>query len=164
MTSTPAGEAPRWLDEEERRAWLALLGLMRRLEPSLDAQLRAEGLTLFEYGVMAALSESPRHEMRMSELAAFAEGSLSRLSQVAARLESKKYINRRPDPANGRYTLAILTEEGYDKLVRAAPGHVAEVRHLVFDQLTRAQVGQLARIGQRVLRAITSGNGGSDRG
>ena len=62
--------------------------------------------------MMAALSESPRHEMRMSELAAFAEGSLSRLSQVATRLERKKYINRRPDPANGRYTLATLTEEG----------------------------------------------------
>lgn len=164
MTSTPADESPRWLDEEERRAWMALLGLMRRLEPSLDAQLRSEGLTLFEYGVMAALSESPRHEVRMSELAAYAEGSLSRLSQVVAKLERKKYVYRRPDPADGRYTLAVLTEEGYEKIIRTAPGHVAGVRRLVFDHLTRAQVAQLARIGQRVLRVITPGHCESDRG
>ncbi|KUN29324.1 MarR family transcriptional regulator [Streptomyces antibioticus] len=154
MTNTPADEAPRWLDEEERRAWLGLVGLVRRLEHALDAQLREEGLTHFEYGVMAGLSESPRRELRMSALAAYAEGSLSRLSQVVARLERKGYVHRRPDPADGRYTLATLTDEGYEKLAGAAPGHVTEVRRLVFDPLTKAQVGQLTHISRRILHAI----------
>ncbi|GCB46237.1 MarR family winged helix-turn-helix transcriptional regulator [Streptomyces sp. NL15-2K] len=154
MTNTPADEAPRWLDEEERRAWLGLVGIMRRLEHALDTQLRDEGLTHFEYGVMASLSESPQRELRMSALAAFAEGSLSRLSQVVARLERKRYVQRRPDPADGRYTLATLTDEGYEKIVSAAPGHVAEVRRLVLDPLTKAQVKQLAHIGRRILHAI----------
>ncbi|MEU6379081.1 MarR family transcriptional regulator [Streptomyces sp. NPDC046909] len=154
MTNAPVDETPRWLDEEERRAWLGLVGLMRRLEHALDSQLREEGLTHFEYGVMAALSESPQRELRMSALAAFAEGSLPRLSQVVARLERKGYARRRPDPADGRYTLAALTDDGYEKIVSAAPGHVAEVRRLVFDPLTRAQVRQLGHIGQRVLHAI----------
>ncbi|UUU26951.1 MarR family winged helix-turn-helix transcriptional regulator [Streptomyces sp. DSM 40750] len=166
MTNTPADEAPRWLDEEERRAWLGLVGIMRRLDHALDTQLRDEGLTHFEYGVMAALSEAPQRELRMSALAAYAEGSLSRLSQVVARLERKGYVHRRPDPANGRYTLAALTDEGFEKIVSAAPGHVAEVRRLVFDPLTKAQVRQLAHIGQRILPAIApdhcDGNRGGD--
>ncbi|MFJ2241611.1 hypothetical protein [Streptomyces sp. NPDC087859] len=62
---------------------------MRHLEHALDTQLCDEGLTHFEYGVMAALSESPQRELRMSALAAYAEGSLSRPSQVVARLERK---------------------------------------------------------------------------
>ncbi|MEU1272657.1 MarR family transcriptional regulator [Streptomyces sp. NPDC005799] len=154
MTNSPADDVPRWLDEEERHAWLALVGVMRRLEQALDAQLREEGLTHFEYGVMAALSDSPERQLRMSDLAAFAEGSLSRLSQVVTRLERKGYAHRRPDPADGRYTLATLTDAGYEKIVSAAPGHVAEVRRLVFDPLTKAQVRQLENIGRRILRAI----------
>jgi len=87
-------------------------------------------------------------------LAAFAEGSLSRLSQVVAKLETLGWIERRPDPADGRYTLPTLTDSGSDKVVASAPGHVAEVRRLVFDQLTKAQQRQLREIGRRVVRAI----------
>ncbi|MGW3447228.1 MarR family winged helix-turn-helix transcriptional regulator [Streptomyces sp. NPDC001076] len=163
MMNTPADEAPRWLDEGERRAWLGLVGLVRRLEHALDAQLREEGLTHFEYGVMAAMSESPQRELRMSALAAYAEGSLPRLSQVVTRLERKGYARRRPDPADGRYTLAALTDDGYRKIVSAAPGHVAEVRRLVFDPLTRAQVKQLGHIGQRILHAIDHRDGDPHR-
>ncbi|MFJ9353047.1 MarR family winged helix-turn-helix transcriptional regulator [Streptomyces mirabilis] len=164
MTSTPADEVPRWLDEEERRAWLGLVGIMRRLEHALDTQLRDEGLTHFEYGVMAALSEAPQRELRMSSLAAYAEGSLSRLSQVVARLERKGYARRRPDPADGRYTLATLTDDGYEKIVSTAPGHVAEVRRLVFDPLTKTQVKQLGHIGQRILHTIAADHCDGDRG
>lgn len=162
MKNSPADEAPRWLDEEERRAWLGLIAIMRRLEHALDTQLREEGLTHFEYGVMAALSEAPQRELRMSALAAYAEGSLSRLSQVVARLERKGYIHRRPDPADGRYTLATLTDEGHQKMVSAAPGHVAEVRRLVFDPLTKAQVKQLTQVGQRILYAIAPDHAAAD--
>ena len=33
-----------------------------------------------------------------------------------------------PDPADGRFTNAILTDEGFQALAAAAPGHVAHVR------------------------------------
>jgi len=39
-------------------------------------------------------------------------------------------------------------------MVQTAPGHVEEVRRLVFDPLTRAQVRQLRDIGRRIMRAI----------
>ena len=38
-------------------------------------------------------------------------------------------------------------------MTQAAPGHVQEVRRLVFDPLTKAQSRQLREIGQRILRA-----------
>lgn len=164
MTGTPVEDDPRWLDEQERRAWLGLVGIMLRLESALDAQLRSAGLNYFDYGVLAALSESPQRTLRMSVLASYAEGSLSRLSQVVGRLERKGYVHRSPDPADGRYTLATLTEDGYDTVLAVAPGHVQEVRRLVFDPLTKAQVRHLADIGQRILHAIDPDHCVGDRG
>jgi DNA-binding MarR family transcriptional regulator len=152
-----APREPRWLDVEESQAWRALASTLIRLPAALDAQLRRDaGISHFEYQILALLSEAPGRTLRMSELAVRAEGSLPRLSQVVARLEQRGLVRRTPDPADGRYTLAILTDQGQAKLTEAAPGHVEEVRRLVFDSLTKAQSRQLREIGRRIMRAIDS--------
>src|SRR5262249_23028323 len=136
-------------------SWLALASVLIRLPSALDAQLQRDaGVSHFEYQVLAGLSMSDGRTLRMSDLAAFAEGSLSRLSQVVSRLESRGWIRRTPDPTDGRYTLATLTDDGWEKVVATAPGHVEEVRRLVFDPLTRTQHRQLRDIGRRIMRTI----------
>lgn len=148
-------QEPRWLDRDERDAWIAIVSVLLRLPTALDAQLQRDaGLSHFEFQVLAGLSEADDRTLRMSDLAALAEGSLSRLSQVVTRLEKRGWVRRTPDPTDGRYTLAILTDDGWDKIVATAPGHVETVRSLVFDPLTRAQVGQLSSIGRRIVKAI----------
>ncbi|RIJ69714.1 MarR family transcriptional regulator [Nakamurella silvestris] len=154
-TSRGQQREPRWLDEEELEAWMAVTALMIRLPGVLDRQLQRDAdLTHFEYQVLAGLSQAPDRTLRMSELAEFTEGQLPRLSQVAARLEKRGRLTRRPDPSDGRYTLATLTDSGMEILVAAAPGHVETVRRLIFDPLTRAQVRQLREIGRRVAGAV----------
>jgi DNA-binding MarR family transcriptional regulator len=148
-------EEPRWLDAEEMQTWLALTGVLVGLPEALDAQLQRDaGISHFEYQVMAMLSMAPDHTLRMSEVAALAKGSLTRLSRVVDRLDQRGWVCRRPDPTDGRYTLAVLTDAGWDKVVQTAPGHVAEVRRLVFDPLTKAQGRQLRDIGSRIQRAV----------
>jgi DNA-binding MarR family transcriptional regulator len=150
-------EEPRWLDAEESQAWRVLAKTLVRLPAALDAQLRRDaGISHFEYGVLALLSEAPGRTLRMSELATQAGGSLPRLSQVVARLEQRGWMRRTPDPADGRYTLATLTDQGQAKVTQASPGHVQEVRRLCFDPLTKAQSRQLREIGRRIIRAIDS--------
>jgi DNA-binding MarR family transcriptional regulator len=146
---------PRWLDPDEQQTWLALGSMLIRLPGALDAQLQRDaGISHFEYAVLAGLSEAPDRTLRMSDLAILAEGSLPRLSQVVSRLEKRGWVRRTPDPADGRYTLAILTGQGWEKVAATAPGHVETVRRLVFDPLTKAQSRQLREIGRRVMRAI----------
>ena len=70
------------------------------------------------------MSEIPDHHIRMSELAYLANGSLSRLSNVVKRFEQRGWVTRAPDPNDGRYTVASLTEAGYAVVVAAAPVHV----------------------------------------
>ena len=55
------------------------------------------------------------------------------------RFEARDWVVRRPDPTDGRYTLATLTDSGRHKVVATAPSHVALVQQLVFDPLSAAQ-------------------------
>jgi DNA-binding MarR family transcriptional regulator len=148
-------DEPLWLDEEELQAWIALGSVLIKLPAALNAQLQRDaGISHFEYQVLSGLSMSPGRTLRMSTLAALTDGSLPRLSQAIGRLEKRGWVRRTPDPADGRYTLAILTDDGWDKVVETAPGHVKAVRSYVFDPLTKARMRQLTAIGQRMLRAI----------
>lgn len=99
------------------------------------------------------LSVSADHTRTMKEVAALANGSLTRLSRTVDRLDKQGWVTRRPHP-DGRVTLAVLTEKGWQKVVATAPGHVAEVRRLAFDPLTKAQVRQLREIVSRIGRVV----------
>src|SRR3954464_11325043 len=148
-------EEPGWLTEEGQQAWFALAGMLTWLPDALDAQLQRDaGISHFEYSVMAMLSMSPGRTMRMSGAGAPASGALPRLSRAVDRLEKRGWVARRPDPQDGRATLAVLTDAGWDKVVAAAPGHVAEVRRVVFDPLTKTQVRQLHEIATRIRRVV----------
>ena len=146
---------PRWLSADEQRAWRALATILFRLPPALDAQLQRDArLSHFEFVVLAALSEAPARTLRMSDLAALANGSLSRLSHVVKRLEKRGWVRRAPCPEDGRYINASLTDDGYAKLVASAPGHVTMVRSVVVDALTPEQLDQLLEIGTRIAARI----------
>jgi len=133
-SSGPPPEAgPRWLPHEDQETWVAVLGLLL-LPGVLDSQLQRDaGLNLFDYLVLS---------------------SLSRLSNVASRLERRGWLRRCPEPANGRYTNATLTEDGWDLVVRAAPGHVAAVRHYVTGPLTATQSRTLRAAAERILSQV----------
>lgn len=148
----PDQKEPRWLDKGEQAAWLSLAGLMIRLPGVLEAQLqRDSGLSLFEYFVLSNLSMAEHRTARMSELAYLANGSQSRLSNVVKRLEERGLVRREPSPENGRHINAILTDDGFEVVKRAAPGHVEAVRHFVFDALAPGQTELLHEIGDRIV-------------
>jgi DNA-binding MarR family transcriptional regulator len=143
-----------WLTDEQQAAWRPFVALLLRLPAVLDAQLQRDaGLNHFDYLVLAGLSEAPDRTLRMSELAATASSSLSRLSHVVSRLEAKGWVRREPRPGDGRYINAVLTEAGWDKIVATAPGHVAAVRELLIDALSADQFSQLGAVSTQVLAA-----------
>ncbi len=146
---------PRWLDADEREAWLGLLGVTLLLPTLLDSQLQRDaGLTTFDYLVLAMLSESPERTLQLKTLARLSNGSLSRLSHTVTRLEKRGWIRRETSPTDGRATIAVLTDEGYGKIVETAPGHVDLVRRIVFDSLDADDVPLIGRSMWRILTAI----------
>jgi DNA-binding MarR family transcriptional regulator len=154
-------EAPpvKWLTAAELDSWLSVVRLLTWLPWSIDQQLqRDSNLRMVEYQVLAMLSTSPGRTMRMSSLAEVTNASLSRLSHLVKRLEGRRLVRREPDPTDGRFTNAILTEKGFQTIVEAAPRHVAHVRSLVVDVLSPEQLRRLGRDADRIVSRIdTSG-------
>lgn len=133
-------DSPRWLDEHQQTVWQDLLTVVIALPTLLDRQLeRDAGTTNYEYSVLARLSMAPELTLRLSDLASQCDSSQPRMSKVMVRFEQRGWVTRSPDPDNGRYTLATLTESGMQKVVDSAPGHVNRVQELVFDSLSITQ-------------------------
>jgi DNA-binding MarR family transcriptional regulator len=144
-----------WLTADQVESWLSVVRLMTWLPWSVDQQLqRDSNLRMVEYQVLAKLSESAGRTMRMSSLAVVTNASLSRLSHLVKRLESRGLVGREPDPIDGRFTNAILTDKGFQALADAAPGHVAHVRSLVIDVLSPEQLRRLGRDADRIVSHI----------
>jgi DNA-binding MarR family transcriptional regulator len=155
------GESPvPWLTSEQLSSWLSFVRVLTWLPWSIDQQLQRDSkLKMVEYQVLAMLSESPARTMRMSSLAEVTNASLSRLSHLVDRLEERGFVRREPDPTDGRFTNAVLTEEGLRTLADAAPAHVEHVRSLVIDVLTPEQLRRLGRDAARIMTRIdTSGS------
>jgi DNA-binding MarR family transcriptional regulator len=149
----------RWLDAEQLDTWLKFAAVVELLPGVLDSQLRRDAdLTLFEYLVLAQLSEAPHRVLRMSTLAAQTNSTLPRLSHVVHRLEAQGLVERFPCPEDGRATNARLTESGWAKVVDSAPGHVEAVQHYVIDALTPQQVRQLGVIAGGILTRLIAGH------
>jgi DNA-binding MarR family transcriptional regulator len=143
-----------WLSDEEQAAWRPFVGLLFRFPALLDAQLQKDaGISHFDYMVLSSLSEAPGRTLRMSQLAAMASGSMSRLSHVVSRLEAKGWVRREPSPGDGRSINAVLTEPGWQKVVDTAPGHVAAVRRLLIDAVTPEELRSLGQASAQVLQA-----------
>lgn len=145
-------EQPRWLTDEQQQAWRKFVEVLVKVPAALEGQLQRDaGVTHMGYLVLATLSERTDRRLAMSRLARTASASLSRLSHVVARLEAQGWVRRERDPEDGRVQIAVLTDEGYDKIVESAPGHAEAVQQLVFDRLSPAQVRQLMKVCESLL-------------
>jgi DNA-binding MarR family transcriptional regulator len=139
----------RWLDSGEQRTWRAYLNSHRLLLDAVDAQLRRDvGIPHAYYEVLVHLSEAPDHAQRMTVLADGLRVSASRLSHAVARLEERGWVRRQECPTDRRGQIAVLTDDGYAALAKAAPGHVEAVRGALFDLLDAAQIRHLGEISE----------------
>jgi DNA-binding MarR family transcriptional regulator len=153
--ATNSASSPRWLTADEEAAWRTFVQVMVRLPWAIECQLQSDAtLSFTEYHVLARLSEDPDHRLRMSELAILTNASLSRLSHLMKRLESRGLVRRETDTTDGRFTNAIMTDAGYELLVASAPGHVARVRSLVIDALSPTELRHFRTASQRLLESL----------
>lgn len=144
-----------WLSREQLRAWMGFVAVMELLPAALDQQLQRDAdVTLFDYMVIAMLSETESRTLRMSVLASATNASLPRLSHVVSRLEKRGLVARCPSAEDRRATDVRLTDAGFDHIVAAAPEHVRTARRLVIDALSDEQVAELGTISRVLLSRV----------
>lgn len=149
------GGSVQWLTDEEQSAWRALLHMQAVVNASLNRQLAEEaGLSLQDYGVLAALTDQPDGRMRPVELARLLAWEKSRLSHHLARMMKRGLVARDVCPSDRRGWLAAVTDEGRRVIDAAAPGHVAAVRRVFVDRLTPEQLELLTAISDRIVTGL----------
>lgn len=148
MTATDS----EWLDERELAAWIGLIKVASRLVSLSDGALRRDqGITGRDYELLHHLSEADGDTdadggRRISDLARVIDDSSSCITHRVNRLAAEGWVEKRPDPADGRARRIHLTPSGRALLEAAAPAHVARVRRWVIDPLDGRDLDDLGRI------------------
>ncbi|MET7396930.1 MarR family winged helix-turn-helix transcriptional regulator [Dactylosporangium sp. NPDC005572] len=142
---------PRPLTPDEDALVRALPRLMYALPRAIDADLmREQRLSLSEWTALMRLSEAPGLRLRMGELAAACELSLSGMTRIVGRLEEQGAVERVRAADDARGWTAVLTDAGRARLDRAWPSNLASVRRHLLDHLAGVDVAGLARALQHV--------------
>jgi len=131
----------------EVQAWAQLLrahsALTRRFSTEL---LTMHGLTLNGYEVLLHLAHSPGRRLRRVDLAESVLLTPSGITRLLDGLERAGYVSRSTSEQDARVSYAVLTDEGYEKLRRAAPTHVGSIRELFGQVFSSDELEMLAEL------------------
>src|SRR3954453_2382560 len=148
----------RWLTDDEQRAWRGLIQMTSRLDARLNRELQqSSGLSLADYDVLVLLTEAADGRLRVFEIADDLHWEQSRLSHHLARMQRRGLVSREECTTDRRGAFVVLTGAGRDAIEKAAPAHVATVRQLIFDGLSKEQVATLESFVSRVLSRLGAG-------
>ena len=124
--------------------WRALLGYVRRATADLDAELRDQAaMGLEDYDVVYQLSQGPPEGMRMSALAGSLLVAASSCTRLIGHLVDVGWVERRPDPGDGRAVVVALTAPGRHALSRASVVHVQGIGRVFSSRLEVPQLDAL---------------------
>jgi DNA-binding MarR family transcriptional regulator len=111
---------------------------------------RAGRLPLSEYDTLRHLSETEGRSMRMTELAAACDLSLSGMTRIVQRLEQRKLVTRAKCDEDGRGWNAVLTDAGLATLEDSWPVHLASVRRHLLDHVREDDLAQFTEVLKRI--------------
>jgi DNA-binding MarR family transcriptional regulator len=146
--------APKWLTEDEMKAWRSFITTAMDLMRSIELDLQPFGLDTGDYQLLAILSEAPDHRLRMCDLADMLRLSRSGLTRRMEGVMAAKLVARERDERDGRSANAVLTAKGYALLKKAAPTHVASVRARMIDLLSASEIKGIGTAFTKIARAL----------
>jgi DNA-binding MarR family transcriptional regulator len=134
---------PRWLEPDEDRAWRAFVVMARALDLAVERQFQTAGLSSADFQILAALSESEAHTLRVRDLGAGIGWDRSRIAHQLRRMEQRGLVARFDCASDGRGIMVRLTDDGLAAVEAVVPGHVDMVRRIFIDQLSPADLEHL---------------------
>jgi DNA-binding MarR family transcriptional regulator len=154
---------PQWLNSQEDRAWRAFIHAHHRVMVRLNQlQLQESGLTLADYELLAVLSGDADGRMPAGEVCALLQWEKSRLAHQVRHLKEQGLVSREPNPADGRSSLICLLPAGRRSIEEAAPQHVHNVRRLLIDLFSPAELDMMTALHERVMAHLAE-DGSSER-
>lgn len=130
----------RWLDSDEMKAWRSYITTSVDLMKALEADVSPHGITMGDYQLLAMISEAPESRLRLCDLADQLRLTRGGLTRRMEGVLSQGLVRRVQDDRDRRVAFAELTAKGWTLLKKIAPIHLASVRRLMIDHLSRAEI------------------------
>ncbi len=142
------------LEQGREEAWQALITAYSAAVEGIERGLSEAGLPpLGWYDVLLELSVAPGCRLRMHELANAVVLSRSGLTRLVDRLERAGLLRREPDPADGRGSFAVLTDEGVRMRERMWPVYAKGIAEYFGAHVSNEEAEVLSRVLGRVRAA-----------
>jgi DNA-binding MarR family transcriptional regulator len=120
---------------------------------AIEADLEAAGaISLTWYDVLLELQAAP-DGLRMQDLGERVVLSRTRVSRVVDELESEGLVRRRPDPGDGRVSIAAISPAGLKAFLATAPIYLAKIDQHFNQHLTSSERAVSAAGLDRVVEA-----------
>ncbi len=140
--------------DDQVAAWRALLLAQNAVLRAIDEELAAaQAVPLHVYDVLLELNAAPERRLRIKELAARTVLTRSRISRLVDELVAAGLVERVPDQADRRGSLAALTPAGRDALKAAAPVYLAGISRHFTAHLNADEIPVIVAALSRVVQA-----------
>ncbi|WP_430791799.1 MarR family winged helix-turn-helix transcriptional regulator [Actinoplanes sp. G11-F43] len=145
------GEPEAGLSGEQLGAYFALMEVGSLLQYAVDEHLRTAGdLSYVQFQILARLVDEPEGRLRMTDLADGMVHSRSGLTYQVGLLVKRELITRSPSPDDERSVIVTVTGAGRELFARVLPGHVDDVRRLLFEPMRDGDLAALSGVLGRV--------------
>lgn len=136
-------------------AWEALLSAHAVLMKRFAEEDVWHDLSMREYDVLYTLSKC-RTPVRLGELHSHVLLSQPALSRLVERLVARRFIERRPDPEDGRGVRLSLTDAGRQTQRQIGQAHGRSVARAVTTRLDAEELRQLTTICRKLAKTAES--------
>jgi DNA-binding MarR family transcriptional regulator len=141
------------LNADQLGAYFALMEVSSLLQYAVDEHLRSAGdLSYVQFQILARLADAPEGRARMTDLADGIVYSRSGLTYQVGLLAKRGLIVRSPSPEDERSVIVSVTDAGRRVVAQVLPGHVDDVRRLLFEPMADGDLAALSAILGRVRR------------
>lgn len=131
--------------------WVGLLRSHAWLTRQASAQLVSDhGLTINDYEALLHLSRADRCQMKRVDLAERLLLTASGVTRLLDGLERAGWVDKGTCESDARVTYAVLTDAGRTKLQDASRSHVAQIRELLEQRLSPAELETLSTLLSRL--------------
>ena len=139
------------LSADQLGAYFALMEVSSLLQYAVDEHLRTAGdLSYVQFQILARLTDAPAGKARMTDLADGIVYSRSGLTYQVGLLAKRGLITRSPSPDDERSVIVSVTDAGRRLVAQVLPGHVEDVRRLLFEPLADGDLAALGAVLGRV--------------
>ena len=131
-------------------AWESLFRAQVSVLRQLNAEFPTAELSFNEYDVLFNLARQPERRLRIRDLNRHLLLTQPSVSRLVDRLVQRQLVTKQSDPGDGRGTIVLSTDPGYELFRKVAVIHAESIRRRVGGVLDAEELRELTTLTEKL--------------